>query len=208
MHRIHYTKPCITELEAQHALDTAANGSGERSYEYITRFEELFRHHLRVPYAIVSSSCTGALDMGLAGMSLGPGNLERIDELVERKHQIFNWYEERRGKIEGITLNYEAPHTRNTYWMVTVVLDKKFGLKKETVMTLMSEKGIDCRPFFHPLSSIPAHRDSKQAAEARQRNENAYKVSPYGVNLPCGLNMTEEKVDYVCGVLKLCLGAV
>ena len=76
MHRIHYTKPCITELEAQHALVAAANGWGERYYEYITPFKELFRHHLSVPYAIVSSSCTGALHMGLAGMGIGPGDAD------------------------------------------------------------------------------------------------------------------------------------
>jgi len=69
-------------------------------------------------------------------------------------------------------------------------------------MALMSEKGIDSRPFFYPLSSIPAYRDLEQAKQARQRNRNAYKISPYGINLPCGMKMTKEKVGYVCDVLK------
>ncbi|MCL0034116.1 DegT/DnrJ/EryC1/StrS family aminotransferase [Thermodesulfovibrionales bacterium] len=132
--------------------------------------------------------------------------LERIDELIERKRQIFNWYQGRLGNIEGITLNYEAPGTKNTYWMVTVVLDKKFGLKKDVLMGLMAEKGIDCRPFFHPLSSIPAYQDLEQAKQAQQRNKNAYKISPYGLNLPSSMNMTKEKVDYVCQVLKPIIG--
>lgn len=33
-----------------------------------------------------------------------------------------------------------------------------------------------------------------------------YKISPYGINLPCGMNMTEETVGYVCAVLKSVLG--
>jgi perosamine synthetase len=70
----------------------------------------------------------------------------------------------------------------------------------------MSERGIGSRPFFHPLSSIPAYRESEHAEKARQGNKNAYKVSPYGLNLPSGLNLTEEKVDYVCGILKSSLG--
>ncbi len=134
--------------------------------------------------------------------ALGLAQLERIDELLKRKRQIFNWYQERLGNIEGITLNYEAPDTKNTYWMVTVLLNKKFRLKKEKLITLMSKKGIDCRPFFYPLSSLPAYQDLEQARQARQRNKNAYKISPYGINLPCGMNMTKEKVDYVCEVLK------
>jgi perosamine synthetase len=138
--------------------------------------------------------------------ALGLAQLERIDELVERKRQIFSWYQSELGDIQGISLNYEAPDTKNTYWMVTVVIDDKFGLKKEELMVLMSEKGIDCRPFFYPLSSIPAYRNLEQAKEARQRNTNAYEISPYGINLPCGMKMTEEKIGYVCEVLKSVLG--
>ena len=138
--------------------------------------------------------------------ALGLAQLERIDELVERKRQIFKWYQSELGGVPEITMNYEAPDTKNTYWMVTVVIDDKFGLKKEALMALMSEKGIDCRPFFYPLSSIPAYRDLEQAEQARQRNRNAYEISPYGINLPCGMKMTEETVGYVCDVLKSVLG--
>jgi len=138
--------------------------------------------------------------------ALGLAQLERIDELVERKRQIFNWYQSELSNIQGLTLNYEAPHTKNIYWMVTVVLCEKLGLKKDKLMSLMSEKGIDYRPFFYPLSSIPAYEKSEQAKQAQQRNKIAYKISPYGLNLPSGMNMTEKKVAYVCKVLKSILG--
>jgi dTDP-4-amino-4,6-dideoxygalactose transaminase len=66
--------------------------------------------------------------------------------------------------VDGITLNYEPPGTKNTYWMVTVVLDERFGLKKERPMEMLAAQGIGCRPFFHPLSSLPAYAHSAQAA--------------------------------------------
>ncbi|MDX8396330.1 MAG: DegT/DnrJ/EryC1/StrS family aminotransferase [Mariprofundaceae bacterium] len=72
--RIHYTKPSITELEVSYATDAARNGWGERCYEYIGRFEQLFRDHLNVKYAIATSSCTGALHMGLAALGIGSGD--------------------------------------------------------------------------------------------------------------------------------------
>jgi len=72
--RIYYTKPSITELEVKYATDAAANGWGDRCYEYISRFEELFKEHLDVKYAIATSSCTGALHMGLAALGVGPGD--------------------------------------------------------------------------------------------------------------------------------------
>lgn len=72
--RIHYTKPSITELEASYATDAARHGWGERCYEYINRFEELFAAHLGVKYAVATSSCTGAMHMGLAALGVGPGD--------------------------------------------------------------------------------------------------------------------------------------
>jgi len=72
--RIHYTKPSITAREIGYAADAAAHGWGERCYEYISRFEQLFCKHLGTRHAIATSSCTGAMHMGLAGLGVGPGD--------------------------------------------------------------------------------------------------------------------------------------
>lgn len=72
--RIRYTKPSITELEVEYATDATRNGWGEHCYDYINRFEESFKTHLGVGYAITTSSCTGALHMGLAATGIGAGD--------------------------------------------------------------------------------------------------------------------------------------
>jgi perosamine synthetase len=72
--RILYTKPSITELEVGYATDAARNGWGERCFEYINRFEEAFKMHLDVDNAIATSSCTGALHLGMAALGIGPGD--------------------------------------------------------------------------------------------------------------------------------------
>ena len=69
--RIHYTKPSITALEVGYATDAAANGWGERCYDYIHRFERQFREHLGSRFAIATSSGTGALHLGMAGLGIG-----------------------------------------------------------------------------------------------------------------------------------------
>lgn len=71
---IYYTKPSITELEIQYANDAVRNGWGDRCYDYIARFEDAFKTHLGVKYAIATSSCTGALHMGMAALGIGPGD--------------------------------------------------------------------------------------------------------------------------------------
>ncbi|MDO9406417.1 MAG: DegT/DnrJ/EryC1/StrS family aminotransferase [Polaromonas sp.] len=72
--RIHYTKPSITDLEVAYATDAAANGWGERCYDYIHRFEAAFAAHLGVRHAIATSSCTGAIHMGMAALGIGAGD--------------------------------------------------------------------------------------------------------------------------------------
>jgi perosamine synthetase len=140
--------------------------------------------------------------------ALGLAQLERIEELLEQKRRTFKCYEEELRGVDGITMNYGAPGTNNVYWMVTVVLDPKFNLSKERLMEKMSERDIDCRPFFHPLSSIPAYYDTEQARLARARNEVSYRISPYGLNLPSALNMTEEKIRIVCTTLREILQSI
>lgn len=72
--RILYTKPSITDLEVSYATDATANGWGERCYDYIVRFENGFQEHLGVKHGIATSSCTGALHLGLAALGVGPGD--------------------------------------------------------------------------------------------------------------------------------------
>ena len=134
--------------------------------------------------------------------ALGLAQLERIEELVERKREIFSWYNRELGGFDGITLNYEASDTKNTYWMVTVVLSPDFGLAKVEVMDFLSAQGIDTRPFFHPLSSLPAYEGTEEARKAKGRNRISYEISEYGVNLPSGFNVTQSAAAYVSGVLK------
>ena len=74
MNRIHYTKPSITELEVEYATDAARNGWGTACYAYIERFEREFAAFLGVPYALATSSCTGALHLGLAAAGIGAGD--------------------------------------------------------------------------------------------------------------------------------------
>jgi perosamine synthetase len=72
MPRIYYAKPSITELEVKYATDAARNGWGEHCYDYINKFESLFAAHIGIKNAIATSSCTGALHMGLAALDIKP----------------------------------------------------------------------------------------------------------------------------------------
>ncbi|MCD5992981.1 DegT/DnrJ/EryC1/StrS family aminotransferase [Pseudomonas sp. CDFA 602] len=71
MSRIHYTKPSVGELEASYVLDAVQNGWGERCYDYLNRFEKTFAGHIGARWAVATSSCTGALHLGMAALGIG-----------------------------------------------------------------------------------------------------------------------------------------
>jgi perosamine synthetase len=196
-----------TSVFSFHGSKTLTTGEGGM---LVTDDEELYRRalflrdHGRKPGDKMFYNHEVAQKYKMSSMqaALGLAQLERIEELLDHKRRIFDWYEQELKGLEGVRLNYEAPGTKNVYWMVTVIVDERYGLNKERMMALMSEREIDCRPFFHPLSSIPAYAGTRQAAEARERNHTSYRISPNGINLPSGLNMTQERVRRVCEALK------
>jgi perosamine synthetase len=140
--------------------------------------------------------------------ALGIAQLERIDELLAHKRRTFGWYRDRLGGVDGVALNEEAPGTQSVFWMVTAIVDPRFGLTKETMQEKLAARSIDARPFFHPLSSLPAYAGKADAARARGANGISYAISPYGINLPSSLSLDEPTVDRVCAAfLEILRGA-
>ena len=137
--------------------------------------------------------------------ALGMAQLERLPELISRKRKIFDWYRRELADVSGITLNSQTADVFNTYWMVTAVLEPNLGWTKEKVILALRKHDIDCRPFFYPLSMLPAYHSSPAAAAARARNSASYAVSPYGINLPSALSLTEDDVAFVASRLKIVL---
>lgn len=72
--KIPYAKPSITQLEIDFVNDAVTNGWGENRNLYIDMFERRFAEHLNVKFAIATSSCTGALHMGLSALGIGSGD--------------------------------------------------------------------------------------------------------------------------------------
>lgn len=134
--------------------------------------------------------------------AIGLAQVERSEELVARKREIFEWYREVLTGVEGVSMNHEPVNTKNTFWMVTLVLDPMLEWPKGKLMAALDAEGIDSRPMFHPLSSLPAYDAQVEAAVARKRNAVSYRLSPWGINLPSAMNLTREQVQRVAETLR------
>ena len=155
------------------------------------------RDHGREPGDVLFRNTEVAFKYKMPSVSaaIGLGQVERAEELVARKREIFNWYYEAFSEADGIQLNHEPCNTKNSYWMVTAILEPKLEWPKEKLMGALDREGIDSRPMFYPLSSLSAYDGVSQAAEARDRNEVSYRITPWGINLPSALCLEESQVQ-------------
>ncbi len=67
---------------------------------------------------------------------------------------------------------------------------------------MIKPKNVGKKGHLPKQRANPAFYETEEAEKARKRNVVSYRVSPYGLNLPCGMNMDEEKVGWVCDVLR------
>jgi perosamine synthetase len=123
--------------------------------------------------------------------ALGLAQLERVEELIAKKRQLFAWYRERLSDVPGLQLNVEPKETYNSCWMSCIVLPEGYPLAADDFRVKLKERNIDTRPFFAPLSSMPMFENRSA------QNPAAYSVFPRGINLPSGHNLTEQQVDYI-----------
>jgi perosamine synthetase len=134
--------------------------------------------------------------------AFGRAQLARLPELLERKAQIFGWYEERLADLPGVRLNHRDPSVHNTFWMVTAVVDGAYELPTRELMAAFDERGIDTRPFFPPLSTLGAFAGYDTVRGARERNPVAYDIGRRAINLPSAMKLVERDVDRVCAAFR------
>lgn len=185
-------------------LTTGEGGMLVTGMEDVWQRAATLRDHGRAPgdVAFWNSEVAFKYKMSSLQAALGLAQLERVEELVRKKRTAFGWYQEELGSLPGVRWNVEPPNTRNAFWMTTAILDPERGVTKQLLAERLSQKGVDTRPFFHPLSSLPAYAARPEAARARDRNVVAHRIAGYGVNLPSSAALTRDHVSRVAAAFR------
>lgn len=165
--------------------------------ELYTKVSKIGDHGRSLTKALWNDEIGHKYKMSNIQAALGLAQLERIEELVNKKRKIFSWYSKRLNQIDGLKLNTEQPNCRNIYWMTTIVLEKNFGITRDALIQQLKEWNVDSRPTFYPLSHMPMFET--------KHNPNAEFLSKNGINLPSGHNLSEESVNYICDVIEFLL---
>lgn len=124
--------------------------------------------------------------------ALGLAQIERIEHIINKKRQIFQWYKEYLTDLDCIVLNSEKAWAKNVFWLVCAVLNKNAEISRDDMMKRLKKTGIDTRPFFYPLSSLPMYNHLKY------KNFVTMDISKRGLNLPSSFNLKKDNVKKVC----------
>lgn len=127
--------------------------------------------------------------------AIGCAQVERIDELTQRKQEIFAYYREQLAATPGITINPEPAGCVNGVWMPTVVFSPETGITREKLQQVFAANNVDARVFFWPLSCTPSFKSIES-------NFFAYDIAQRAINLPSYHDIKDESLDFVCSILK------
>lgn len=119
--------------------------------------------------------------------AIGCGQMKRIDELIEKKREIFFSYHNLLKNMVCIKMNPipDAPETRYGYWMPTVVFDDLINFDRNKLLEVFKQNNIDARIFFYPLSMLPMFQKKKE-------NIVSYDIYNRAINLPSYHDMSND----------------
>ena len=128
--------------------------------------------------------------------AIGLAQLENVDRFVSKKREIAALYR-RHLSIPGVQHPAERPETKHGYWMYSVLLRDPLGRHRDEAMRLLGQKGVETRPFFYPMHTLPMFCGMNE-----RRYPVAERVSSRGINLPSSTRLTEEEVIHVCHMVR------
>jgi perosamine synthetase len=130
--------------------------------------------------------------------ALGIGQLNRIEELLDKRAKVAEEYTRRLSGVESITTQYLNQNVKMSWFVYVVQVSKEINRNK--VMEYLKEHGVSCRPYFTPIHLQPFYREMFGYKETDFPI--CEKVCDYTIALPFYGNMDKETVGQVCSVLK------
>ncbi len=161
---------------------------------------KFLRDHGRAPGTYFNTEVTFKYMPSNLLASLGYAQFLRIDELVEKKRWIWKKFMEHLSDVPDLHFNPEPAHVLNGVWCTALVFGKSHGVTKQYMMDEFTKMGLPSRPFFYPLTFLPAFNGPCE--EGRKNSPVAYDISERGINLPCAFSVTEQQIETISNAMK------
>lgn len=122
--------------------------------------------------------------------ALGVAQAEQVGVFLARKREIGRRYVEALRPLRGLTFQQTAPWANSSFWLFTMLIEETFGMDPTQLGAALLARGVDSRPGFVPLHSMPPYRCAGPYPVADRLGRQA-------LSLPCAVSLTEEQQEYV-----------
>lgn len=132
--------------------------------------------------------------------AIGIGQLKVINDRVESRRNIFNYYQNALVDILGIEFMPEAYYGCSNRWLsVILITPEEFGADREEVRIALESKNVESRPVWKPMHLQPIFKGYRFRG-----NGVCEDLFKRGLCLPSGSAMTTDDMARVVEVIKGC----
>ena len=129
--------------------------------------------------------------------SVGYAQLKKSNLIIEKKINLAQNYIRRLKKIDGIKFQQETDFNKNTYWLVTIIVEEnKFGASRDSLMSFLKKNNIDSRPVFFPINLMPPYQKYNIGSFPASSH-----VSKNGLSLPSFPSLSNDKIKMICDLI-------
>lgn len=121
--------------------------------------------------------------------ALGVAQLEQIDDFLERRAEIMEWYRQEIRTSDRVRLNCVKNWAKSAFWMICLEVDSFDDAQRDGFMRALKARGIDSRPYFCTMSSLPMYLQAPLPVATRK--------AQIGLNLPSYYELTRSQVQRV-----------
>jgi perosamine synthetase len=133
--------------------------------------------------------------------TLGIAQVDRIDELLDKRTRVAQLYNERLQEIEGIEIPYTSPEVKRSWFVYVIKLRNDFNKEdRENILQELRNKGIECGSYFSPIHLQPFYR--KMFGYKRGSFPVTERIAERTIALPFYGNINTKEINYVCDNLK------
>lgn len=132
--------------------------------------------------------------------AIGLAQMERADELMEQKFAIARQYDAALAHLPLELHRSHDPLALHSYWMYSVHVGSE---PRDEIMRKMLEMGIETRPVFYPVHTMPMYQHLAKG----ETFPSACEIASGGINLPSWPDLTPEQIQRVAGALETALMA-
>lgn len=134
--------------------------------------------------------------------ALGVAQTNRIDEILKKRQQVADFYNERLKEADEVEIPYIDPDVKMSWFVYVIRLNsERFSREgRDRILQELKGKGISCSNYFPPIHLEPFYQQLFGYKEGDFPITE--KVSGLTIAMPFYNNLTEEEVDYICNSLK------